>query len=306
MTTPAAHSIGTPPADFTLDESLIRRLLREQHPDLANLPLRAVDVGWDNAMYRLGDELAVRLPRRAVAAPLIINEQTWLPKLAGNLTLPVPVPLRIGMPGCDYPCRWSVVRWLLGVSADKEEPLASQAGVFGAFLRSLHVPAPDDAPINPYRAVPLCERVALFEAKRQRLTEEIRAIAAEIAEIWNAAVGAPVNVAPTWLHGDLHPRNVLVERGIITGVIDWGDMTAGDCAVDLASIWMLFAEPEARREALAAYGAISDATERRAAGWAALFGLALLDTGLVDHPGHAIIGRRTLSRLAEARRHGDI
>jgi aminoglycoside phosphotransferase (APT) family kinase protein len=101
------------------------------------------------------------------------------------------------------------------------------------------------------------------------------------------------------VHGDLHPRNLLVEQGAISGVIDWGDITSGDRATDLVAIWMLFDDPGARQEALAAYGDLSAATLARARGWALHLGAVLLDTGLVDNPRHAEIGERTLRRLAQ-------
>ncbi|MGL6339740.1 MAG: phosphotransferase, partial [Waterburya sp.] len=114
---------------------------------------------------------------------------------------------------------------------------------------------------------------------------------------WNQALNAPIDVEATWLHGDLHPRNILVENGTITGIIDWGDITSGDLATDLASIWMIFSERNIRQQALAEYQNISHATLQRAKGWAILFGTVLLDTGLVDNPQHAVIGERTLSNI---------
>jgi aminoglycoside phosphotransferase (APT) family kinase protein len=133
----------------------------------------------------------------------------------------------------------------------------------------------------------------------QRLAATTSLITPQIRQIWHAALNAPLDVPPTWIHGDLHPRNVLVEEGIITGIIDWGDMTAGDCATDLAAIWMLFAEPHTRHAALAAYAGLSEATLRRARGWALLFGVMFLETGLVDNPRNAAIGERTLCRVVE-------
>jgi aminoglycoside phosphotransferase (APT) family kinase protein len=104
---------------------------------------------------------------------------------------------------------------------------------------------------------------------------------------------------PTWLHGDLHSRNVLVEHGLISGIIDWGDITSGDCATDLASIWILFSHSQARHDALAAYGNVSEATVKRAKGWAVLFGVMLLDTGLIDNPRNAAIGECILRRAVQ-------
>jgi aminoglycoside phosphotransferase (APT) family kinase protein len=291
---------GTPSAEFELDIAFVAALLAEQHPDLAHLPLQAVDAGWDNALFRLGDHLAVRLPRRAVAAPLIVHEQTWLPRLANQLSLPVPIPYRIGTPARGYPWRWSVAPWLTGGAADQSEAHPSQAPAFAAFLRSLHVPAPADAPPNPVRGVPLHQRAAGTEERMQRLAHTTNLITPQIKRTWERALQAPLDVPPTWLHGDLHPRNILVERGVISGIIDWGDITVGDCATDLAAIWMLFAAPQARHDALAAYARLSEATLHRAKGWAVLFGVVLLDTGLVDNPRNAAIGAYTLRRLAES------
>src|SRR4029450_5185628 len=97
---------------------LVRALLEAQHPDLAKLPLKDVGSGWDNRLYRLGEALAVRLPQRAVAAPLIEREQRWLPQLAPRLPLPVPIPVRTGEPGCGYPWPWTIVQWRIGESAE--------------------------------------------------------------------------------------------------------------------------------------------------------------------------------------------
>lgn len=170
MPTGVSSPNATPVAEHEITAALVAGLLQDQHPDLAALPLRPVDAGWDNAMFRLGDDLAVRLPRRAAAADLIVHEQTWLPGLAGQLTLPIAVPRRIGIPGRGYPWRWSVVPWLTGEPADEHPPLDSQAGAYGEFLRSLHVPAPADAPVNPVRGVPLRDRAAVVSARLERLT----------------------------------------------------------------------------------------------------------------------------------------
>ena len=289
---------GTPPAEVNIDEPLIRRLLREQHPDLAPLPCVPVDAGWDNVMVRLGDELCLRLPRRQYAADLIVSEQTWLPCLSSSLPLPTPVPRRVGVPGCGYPWRWSIVSWLPGVTADLAAPVSGEATPLGAFLKALHVPAPAGAPTNPVRGVPLIQRATQVTDRMQRLAKQsVPALTPDVHRIWEEALTAPIDVDATWIHGDLHARNVLVERGTLAGIIDWGDMASGDRATDLASIWMLFADPDARARALSTSGSISQATYLRAQGWAVLFGVTLLDTGLVDHPQHAAMGEWTLRRV---------
>jgi aminoglycoside phosphotransferase (APT) family kinase protein len=288
---------GTPKPEFEIDVSLVSSLLAEQHPDLQHLTIYPVDSGWDNAIFRLGNNLCLRFPRRQVAAKLIANEQIWLPLLADCLPLPIPTPYRLGKPGQGYPWRWSVLPWLVGVTADQQQPHSNQVKRFISFLRSLHIPAPVNAPVNTVRGVPLSQRVTSVEERMQRLKKKSNLITREIEKIWNQALDAPIDVEPTWLHGDLHPRNILVENGIITGIIDWGDMTSGDLATDLASIWMLFSNQNMRQQAISEYQNISDATLQRAKGWAILFGTVLLDTGLVDNPQHAAMGEKILRHV---------
>lgn len=295
---PITGAIGTPASEIDIDASLVHSLLTAQHPALAQLPLHPVGAGWDNAMFRLGDQLCVRLPRRKIAATLIEHEQTWVPQLP-NLPIPIPIPYRLGHPGQGYPWQWSILPWLAGVTADQQEPNQDQAQRFAAFLRSLHVPAPPNAPFNPFRAVPLHQRATAVEERIQRLEQKMSLITPGIKHIWNQALDVPIDVEATWIHGDLHPCNVLVDKGVITGVIDWGDITAGDCATDLAAIWMLFSDPQVRQQAIATCANVSEATLKRARGWAVFFGVMLLDTGLVDNPRFAAIGEKTLRRIAE-------
>jgi aminoglycoside phosphotransferase (APT) family kinase protein len=294
-----SSSIGTPVSDIEIDTTLVYNLLEEQHPDLAHLPIHLVDAGWDNTMFRLGDQLSVRLPRRKAAAALIENEQTWLPLLAERLPIPVPTPYRLGKPTQGYPWRWSVLPWLPGIAADQEEPHPNQVKLFTSFLRSLHMPAPFNAPLNAVRGVPLIQRAASVEERMQRLETKTNLINQKIRNTWNMALNAPIDVEAKWLHGDLHSRNILVENGAIAGIIDWGDITSGDIATDLASIWAIFSEQNVRQQAIAEYANVSDATLQRAFGWAILFGVMLLDTGLVDNPRHAVMGERTLRRVSE-------
>jgi aminoglycoside phosphotransferase (APT) family kinase protein len=292
-----ATPIGTPASDFHIDDSLVRALLEQQHPDLAHLPIQTLDAGWDNSMFRLGEVYCVRLPRRESAAALIENEQTWLPRLARQLSLPIPSACRFGESALGYPWKWSVLPWLPGTPADLAEPDATQAVALAKFLRSLHTPAPSDAPPNAVRGVPLWRRAAAIEERMRRLSVKTDLMTKAVKRTWETALQATCAVSSKWLHGDLHARNVLVENGVITGIIDWGDITSGDVATDLAAIWSLFSEPHARQKALSEYADISEATLQRAKGWAILFGVVLLDTGLIDHPRHARMGEQILRRL---------
>jgi aminoglycoside phosphotransferase (APT) family kinase protein len=161
-----------PAADVEVSADLVRRLLVDQHPDLARLPVEFLANGWDNELYRVGDGLVARLPRRALGAEIIKNEQRWLPGLAPRLPLPIPYPERTGVPACGYPYSWSVVPYLPGVPAAQASSFdpAGAAAAVGGFLGALHVPAPADAPANPFRGVPLAARAGIFAASLALLT----------------------------------------------------------------------------------------------------------------------------------------
>ena len=138
------------------EQGLVRALLREQHPDLADLDLRDVEGGWDNQQLRLGPDLAVRLPRSERAPDLLRIERTWLPVLAGRLPLPTPVPVRAGEPSDLFAHTWTVARWVHGEPADLTPIVRDDAAdALAGFLRALHEPAPHEAPVNPTRSDPL-------------------------------------------------------------------------------------------------------------------------------------------------------
>lgn len=284
--------------DVTVDEALVRALLRDQHIDMADLPLEGVGAGWDNAIFRLGDTLSVRMPRRPSAGVSIINEQAWLPLLVEHLPLPIPVPVRIGKPGRAYRWNWSISRWLPGVPASETSPHPDQARLFGNFLRALHGLAPQDAPLNEHRGCALENRRRSYDTRLKQLRDADVDFAPQVEEAWHRGLAAPVSHTKCWLHGDLHARNVLVDDGRISAIIDWGDITSGDAATDLAGVWALFDSAEARRGALEAYGA-DPSQIARARAWAVSFGITLLVEGMAGDPGYAVMGSDTLRRVAQ-------
>ncbi|MFI1654172.1 aminoglycoside phosphotransferase family protein [Streptomyces sp. NPDC020472] len=263
MTTPA------------IDTGLVERLIAAQFPDWAGLPVREVDsAGTDNAMFRLGDEYAVRLPKAEWAAGQAEKEQKWLPRLAPHLTLPVPVPVGRGVPGEGYDRSWSVFAWLDGDDAYRT-PIADLAhaavelGRFGAALRRVDT---SGAP-RSFRGggVTDWEGGAMTGAVRELGADGVLDAAAA-HEAWESVLRLPQwDRAPVWLHGDLLPGNLLTRGGRLHAVIDFGGAGTGDPAVDLMAAWTLLT-PETRplfREA----AEVDDATWARGRGWALCWGV---------------------------------
>jgi aminoglycoside phosphotransferase (APT) family kinase protein len=267
-------------AEVDVTDELVQRLLLEQHPDLAVGVLTRVANGWDNVIFRLDDlgdaALTVRVPRRQLGADLVANEHRWLPELAPRLPIAIPAPVRFGEPSGDYPWKWSVCPWFDGdVAADvAPRDLTLEAQRLGSFLGALHVPAPPDAPHNAYRCGPVTEPRPRFESALDRLDALIDG--PRVRMRWEELVGVEAwNGEPLWLHGDLHTANVIVQDGEVTAVIDLGDLTAGDPAVDFAIGWMLFDDDD-RARFRAAAGSTDDATWSRAEAWALHFALMYL------------------------------
>ncbi|WP_028048560.1 aminoglycoside phosphotransferase family protein [Cellulomonas sp. URHD0024] len=284
-----------PVPEIDVSETLVRALLGAQHPDLAELPLRWAGTGWDNALWRVGDDLAGRFPVRAIAAPLVANEQAWLPVLAPLLPVDVPVPVRVGVPSSTYPWSWSLVPWFDAVAAhhtpvvDRSAWAVQLAEVFVA----LHRPAPPDAPVNPFRGIPV---------PRGRFSERLEILdlpdADGILARFRDLADAPAwDGPPLWLHGDPHPANLLVREGVLRAVIDFGDVTSGDPACDLATAWLTF-DAEGRAAFRDRLGP-DEATWRRAQAWALHMSLSL-QAYPDEHPTLVDIGRHGMVQaLAE-------
>ena len=279
-----------PVPEIEVTADLARTLLREQHPDLADLPLTWAGTGWDNALWRLGDRLAARFPVRALAAPFVHHEQEWLPVLAPRLPVDVPVPVRVGLPSATYPWAWSVVPWFDGTTSSMtgRAERSRWAGALGRAVSVLHSPAPADHPRNPFRGGPLSGRAdavaARFEGASPALPVEVRCVA-EIA--WADGISASGwEAAPVWIHGDLHPGKLIVQGDRLGALIDFVDVTAGDPAYDLAIAWLAF-DATGRASFRAAYGSPADhARWTRARAWAVAMALLLIDHGDDDPAAH--------------------
>ncbi len=237
-------------------------------------------------IYRLGDDLTVRLPRRSMAAVLVEHEQRVLPEFAERLPIAIPAPVRVGRPALGYPWSWSVNPWLPGTIA-ATTPFADavrEARRLGEFLGALHVTAPADAPPNPYRGHFIGENTPIFTERVERLAAPTGFDADAVLRRWHELVDvAPYVDAPRWIHGDLHALNVLVDEGSISAVIDFGDVCAGDPATDLSAAWGLF-DADARASTAGSRGR-RRRTRRGSAleAWALHFAVVYLVES-ADHP----------------------
>lgn len=249
--------------EVDIDQALVRRLVAAQFPDWAELPIEPVRFfGTDNAIYRLGDELAVRLPRREKNVETLKKELRWLPELAPQLPLPIPTPVAVGAPGAGYPLRWAVYRWVAGEAPASEAVDPDDLAAFIAALERID-PAggPAPGPHNANRGEPLARRDPPVRAALRALDVD------GAAAVWEQSLDAPAWAgAPVWIHGDLDARNVLVRNGRLSGVIDFGCLGIGDPACDVMVAWKLFSAE--RRESFREALAVDDATWTRARGWA--------------------------------------
>jgi aminoglycoside phosphotransferase (APT) family kinase protein len=292
-------------SEIEITEDLVRDLLREQHPDLAELAIREVAGGWGNQMWRLGEELAVRMQRMDLTPELQLKERRWLPVLAPRLPLPVPIPVRDGAPSARFPKHWTVMTWVPGAPMD--HTTISRGGhaadALAGFLRALHAEAPVEAPTATDRGAHPRDCVEGFDHFCQAVAPDR---AADVRAVWDEAVAADEwRGRPVWVHGDLHPANVVVADGTLAGVVDFGDLFAGDPAWDLAAAWVLLPAGTAARF-FDAYARADDAAIRRARGLAALKSLFLMlmgqngDRGLPGGKPHwGPVGRAALERVLD-------
>jgi aminoglycoside phosphotransferase (APT) family kinase protein len=249
--------------ELEIGEELVRELLAGQFPEWAELPLRRFEPsGTDNAVFRLGDELSVRIPRRDGPTRPGSRELDWLPRLAPRLPVEVPVALAQGRPGENYPWFWEIHTWVEGETVAIEEVDAIRAARDLAELVRALQRIDSTAASPPGRGVALATRDAEFRRWLERLVVDPR-----VVTIWERALAAPPWAGPpVWHHGDLDCRNWLVRDRRISGVIDWALVGVGDPACDVMVAWKLhsLAARDAFREALPT----DDATWERARGWA--------------------------------------
>ncbi len=282
------------------DSALVRTLLAAQFPQWAQLPIAAVpSSGTDNALFRLGDDMVVRLPRIHWAVEQVAKEQRWLPVLAPNLPLAIPEPLALGEPALGYPWQWSVYRWLDGdtVAPGRLDDMQHAATELANFIAALQrIDATDGPPPgahNSNRGEPLTVRDAGTRQAIAALEGIIDRVAVTAA--WEDGLNVPTwDGAPVWVHGDLAATNLLVRDGRLCAVIDFGCLGIGDPAVDLMVAWEFLAPV---RETFRAALAVDDATWVRGRGWALTTALVALPYYMDTNPILVASARRRIEAV---------
>lgn len=280
------------------DESLVRRMVDAQFPQWARLPIKPVpSAGTSNALYRLGDEMVVRLPRTPSASEQVDKEQRWLPKIAPLLPLAIPYPLAAGTPGEGYPWHWSVYPWRAGEDASVT-PVADAhqtAIALAEFILALHQIDPMGGPPpgehNFFRGVPLAmrdsETRATIASLHGRFNTDL------MVEVWKISLEAPVwNAPPCWIHGDLIPTNLLIQNGRLNAVIDFGGLGVGDPACDMLVAWTFLSAET--RDIFRSTLVVDEATWTRGRGWALSFGLIAFEYYQETNPILAGIAKRSI------------
>ncbi|EHR52422.1 putative aminoglycoside phosphotransferase [Saccharomonospora marina XMU15] len=250
---------------------LVRKLIADQFPQWAALPVRLVEKdGWDNTTLRLGDDKSVRLPSADAYSVQVEKEHRWLPVLAPQLPLAIPRPLAKGQPGPDFPRPWSVYEWLPGepvtdLGADGLVALGTDLARFLVALRAADAAGgPEPGAHNFHRGGDLAIYDEETRTAIQKLGDLIDAPTA--IDAWDAARRTTWDGPPVWFHGDVAPGNLLVQHHRLTAVIDFGCSGVGDPACDLAMAWTFFGG-----ESRAAFGdavGLDDGTWARGRGWA--------------------------------------
>jgi aminoglycoside phosphotransferase (APT) family kinase protein len=281
--------------EVDIDAGLVGRLVAEQFPHLADLPITEVrSTGTVNAIYRLGDRLCARLPRVAEWAPDLDREWRWLPELAPRLPLRVPEPVGRGRPGGSYPFSWTIYGWIDGQPyadglVDDERRAAEDLARFVVDLRRID---PVGAPRGGRR--PLRE----LDAVTREVIESARGVIDGDAAVaaWERALRAPAWAgSPVWIHSDLLRPNVLVRDGRVCAVIDFGGVGVGDPAADVIAAWSVFGR--AGRGVFRAALEVDDGTWERARGFALHQAALIVPYYGETNPGFVASARRTIEEV---------
>lgn len=236
--------------NVNISVELVRRLIADQFPEYAHLPIAAVQKqGHDNRTYRLGSELLVRLPTAKAYALKVPKEQALLPKLAPYLSVNIPVPVRMGAASSYYPYNFSIYKWLAGTSLNllvvSDEQILNLAWDLANFLKELQnitkVSGPPPGQHNWWRG----DHVSVYDTgAREQIAKLAGVIDGEKAlKLWEKACKSSWQKPPVWIHGDLAIGNMLLNHGKLSAIIDFGGMALGDPACDLVIAWTYLKNP---------------------------------------------------------------
>ncbi|HET7303246.1 MAG TPA: aminoglycoside phosphotransferase family protein [Segeticoccus sp.] len=289
--------------EVAIDDALARRLLAAQLPDVADLPLtRLASGGTENAVFRLGDQLALRMPLQPSAVDGLLKEVRWMPVVARHLSVETPTVVALGDSSADYPFPWAVVRWLEG-SDGLRTPLHRLPGAASDVTRLVGelqavdtsgAPAPGSKGFG--RGLPLVGRDADVRAGLDRCAARNLTDVDRLTTVWEEALAAPPwQDAPVWLHADLIPGNVLVRDGRLAGLLDFGAMATGDPAYDITAAWHLL--DAADRETFLTALDVDEATRRRARGLVVGHAVVALPYYLDTHPAMVGTARRGIEQV---------
>jgi aminoglycoside phosphotransferase (APT) family kinase protein len=283
-----------------IDASLVRRLIAAQFPQWSGLPVTPVEAdGWDNRTYRLGEDMAVRLPTAAGYVPAVTKENDWLPRLAPALPVAVPPILAKGAPGEGCPFPWSVRGWLPGQTADRGriDDMSQFAVSVAEFIRALQACDAAGGPLAGEHSWYRGASPAHYDGETRRCLAALtgRVDTAGAAAVWDAALTAEWCGAPVWFHGDMASGNLLVVGGKLTAVIDFGTSGVGDPACDLVIAWTMFSG-ESRQAFRYAVGQ-DEGAWARARGWALWKALLILADCIDTDQERAAINRRVIGEV---------
>lgn len=266
--------------EIRVNETVVRSLLREQRPEWADLPISPAGAGTDNTMYRLGDQLLLRLPRTPDNAKAVRKEQTWLPRLAPDLPCRIPEPVHNGTPSSAFPLAWSVYRWIDGEEAGpgSVRDWAAFGGDLATIVQSLHsIPlmgATRQGELSWYRGggMHACDRWISGCFDNCRTIQGLDLDIAHLQHLWQSALTLPEPSARhVWLHGDLKPTNLLVQQGKLHAVIDFGGLSVGFPDAEHSPLWDF---PPGARQAYWDATSLDDVTWLRARAWAIAVGVS--------------------------------
>ncbi len=301
--------------ELPIDLALVRALVARARPEFASLPLARLDSsGSTNALFRLGAELVVRLPRQPGGSATIDKEARWLPQIAPLLPVPVPQVVAVEEPDLGYPERWSIVTWLSGDTPTVVDPTSDDdpgqtatrrllAQDLAAAVTALHaVDVSTEALADPelrwYRGKPLAtmDRQTRSDIEACRNLRDLHLDLDAAAREWDVAMalpGAEQASSPRWYHGDLLAENLLVREGRLAGVLDFGGLSVGDPTIDLVVAWELF--DASSREVFRQAVGVDDDSWLRGRAWA--LAVALMTFAYYWHT----MPERCASRLSMAR-----